>query len=599
MDIGIIEFSPVAQFAIGRNHKITRWNRACELLTGRYSHEMVGTDRQWEPFYPEKRPMLVDLVVEHDRKGMVSLYGENRIARSKVIPQAWETEVFFENVGGQPRHLRFLAAPIYDEGGDISGAVETFLDITEQKNFEQALIQSEEGYRVLAENVPDGLALMQEGRVLLVNKNFAEMFGYENPDELIGKRASDPIKASHKDFFENTLRNIETGETSEKVLRWPCLSRKGREIWVEGHPSLIKWENKPAVLTTVIDITEARAKAIAMKEETKRLRRENIHLRSSIRDRYKFGNIVGKSPAMQEVYDLILKAASKDVNVFIYGESGTGKELVARAIHEMSDRHDREFVPVNCGAIPETLLESEFFGHKKGAFTGAHMDRPGFLDLADGGVLFLDEVGELSLNIQVKLLRAIEGGGYTPVGSTKVKRSDIRIIGATNRDLKERVRSGLMRDDFFYRIHIIPITLPPLRKRKEDIPLLVDHFLKSHDHGKEVSTVPGKVMEALYSYHWPGNVRELQNALHRYFTVGILDFIHSEEEDLKGPGGEDSNGKPQDAGGNLRSAVEDLEKNMIVRALNQAGWNRSRAADVLGIPRKTLFRKMKKFDNLQ
>ena len=346
-------------------------------------------------------------------------------------------------------------------------------------------------------------------------------------------------------------------------------------------------------MSTVIDITETRSREIAIQEEAQRLRRENIQLKSSASDRYKFRNIVGKSLVMQEVYDLILKASSSDANVIIYGESGTGKELVARAVHDVSDRRSNAFVAVNCGAIPETLLESEFFGHKKGAFTGAYQDASGFLDQADGGTLFLDEIGNLNLNLQVKLLRAIEEGEYTPVGSNKTKRSHFRIIAATLENLVEQVQKGLMREDFFYRIHVIPIHVPPLRKRKDDIPFLVDYFLQSSDAHEKLVSIPPEIMKDLYNYDWPGNVRELQNALSRYLVVGRLDFIHAAE--TSAAAGEDM--LEEALSGtvvNLRSAVERLEKSIISEALNQTNWNRTKAASMLGIPRKTLFRKMTK-----
>jgi len=309
----------------------------------------------------------------------------------------------------------------------------------------------------------------------------------------------------------------------------------------------------------------------------------------------RFGNIIGKGPAMQGVYELISKAAASSANVVVYGESGTGKELVARAIHDMSDRRDRAFVPVNCGAIPETLLESEFFGYKKGAFTGAHMDKHGYLDLADRGTLFLDEVGELGLNMQVKLLRAIDGGGYFPVGSNKTKNSDFRIIAATNRNLTDQVNRGVIREEFFYRIHVIPITLPPLRERREDIPLLIDHFLKAYNGGKRPATIPGKIVEALYNYHWPGNVRELQNVLHRYLTVKRLDFINSNTSNEPVERSDLSVKEFEQEKITLSVAVENLEKVFISKALDQTQWNKSKTAMLLGISRRALFRKMKNF----
>jgi len=258
----------------------------------------------------------------------------------------------------------------------------------------------------------------------------------------------------------------------------------------------------------------------------------------------------------------------------------------------VSHRRDKAFVPVNCGAIPETLLESEFFGHRKGAFTGAYIDKHGYLDLAHGGTLFLDEVGDLSLNIQVKLLRAIECKKYFPVGSNRSKSSDFRIIAATNSDLMEKVRKGLMREDFFYRIHVIPITLPPLRYRKEDVPLLIAHFLESYGNGTGRASLPEKIKKALYNYDWPGNVRELQNVLHRYLTVGTLDFTDCKSPScpagVSRPATHDAYHQPI----NLRDAVERLERELISRALAQTRWNRTKAARLLGISRRALFRKM-------
>jgi len=364
--------------------------------------------------------------------------------------------------------------------------------------------------------------------------------------------------------------------------------KDGRSLWVEGHHSVIQFDGKPAVLTTLRDVTERVLKEIAMREEAEHLRRENITLRSSMRERYRFGNIIGKSQPMQEVYELILRAAGSNASVCIFGESGTGKELVARAVHELSGRRHKEFVTVNCGAIPEDLLESEFFGHKKGAFTGAYTDKAGYLDLADGGSLFLDEIGELSLNMQVKLLRAIDGGDYLPVGSSRPRKSDFRTIAATNKNLVDQVKKGLMREDFFYRVNVIPIALPPLRDRKEDIPLLADHFLRSYAEEGKPTRLPGDILEAFFNHTWPGNIRELQNVIHRYLTVDRLDFMGV--GDFVHPGDERTR-----EGKHLRETVEDLEKSSVSGALEQTRWNKSKAASLLGISRRSLFRRMHKF----
>ena len=285
---------------------------------------------------------------------------------------------------------------------------------------------------------------------------------------------------------------------------------------------------------------------------------------------------------------------------------------MAKAIHRLSNRSQNSFVPVNCAAIPENLIESEFFGYKKGAFTGANSDKQGYLDMANGGTLFLDEVGELGLNIQAKLLRAIEGGGYSPVGSNIVKHSDFRIIAATNKNLMEYTKKGLMREDFFYRIHIIPIQLPPLRQRKEDIPLLVEHFIRLNSPGKKIVSVPGNVLETLQKYDWPGNVRELHNVIQRYLMVNKIEFLAP----LKKPPSEMKNDEQvsfndmrndhefhEEAENTEKSPIikdlsdytEKSEKAAILEALNQNRWNKGKTAEILNISRKTLHRKMQRF----
>ena len=297
---------------------------------------------------------------------------------------------------------------------------------------------------------------------------------------------------------------------------------------------------------------------------------------------------------MQRVYELILKAAATDANVILYGESGTGKELVAHAIHEMSSRKSGAFVPVNCGAIPESLMESEFFGHRKGAFTGAVIDKHGFLDLADGGTLFLDELGEIGQRMQVKLLRAIDGGGFIPIGGSQVKNPDLRIVAATNRDVAEQVRRGRIREDFFYRIHVIPIHLPPLRERKEDIALLVEHFLLKSGAGQPAAVISAPVMEELIAHEWPGNVRELQNTVCRYLTLKKLDFagatrpVQRQTPDGFLP-------LPDAESGTLECMVEQYERSVILKTLERHRWQREVSAEALGIHRKTLFIKMKKY----
>lgn len=261
---------------------------------------------------------------------------------------------------------------------------------------------------------------------------------------------------------------------------------------------------------------------------------------------------------------------SFDASVLIYGESGTGKELVAGAIHNLGKRKDQFFLPVNCGGIPDNLIEGKFFGYKKGAFTGANIDKSGFLEVADKGSLFLNEIGEINLNMQAKLLRAIDGDGHIPLGSSMPVKTDVRIIAVTNKNLEVLVKNGLMGSAFFYRINVIPIYLPPLRKRKEDISLLIYHFLKKFSSGKTFPHIPSQIMTALENHDWPGNVRELQNIIHRYVALNRLDVFGSlaTASDGKETISEEEPG-PDDEVLDLQDAIQNYEKKVITTCLKK------------------------------
>ncbi|QDV05743.1 Transcriptional regulatory protein ZraR [Planctomycetes bacterium Poly30] len=305
--------------------------------------------------------------------------------------------------------------------------------------------------------------------------------------------------------------------------------------------------------------------------------------------------LVGTSRAMEEIFRRIQLAADSDVTTLITGESGTGKELAARAIHGLSDRKDRPFVAINCSAIPEGLLESELFGHAKGAFTGAIRDRAGVFQSADGGTLFLDEIGEVSPHIQVKLLRVLQERVVQRVGDDRPIPVDVRLLTATNRDLHESVAEGSIRDDFYYRIRVFDIRMPALRERASDIPLLARHFVEevSRARGKSVDGIAHDALEAMVRYSWPGNVRELHNAIEyamvvqRGDTLGLLDL----PEDVRGR----SQGGAASLGQAPRTPDEEAERMRILRALDDHGWNRSRASESLGISRVTLWKKIRRY----
>jgi len=315
------------------------------------------------------------------------------------------------------------------------------------------------------------------------------------------------------------------------------------------------------------------------------------YLRDELKGKYSFRNIIGKNPGMQKIYNLIEVVSNSNSTVLITGETGTGKDLVARAIHYNSLRRAKPFIKVSCAALPETLLESELFGHKKGAFTGAVRDKPGRFQLADGGTIFLDEVGEIPLSIQVKLLRIIEEQEFEALGDTKSTKVDVRIIAATNRDLKKEIREGRFREDLFYRLNVIPIHLPPLRERKDDIPLLVEHIIKTLNEreGRNIHSVSRETMELLLDYDWIGNVRELENAIEYAFVHcdGNIILPQHLPVDIRKL-------KKEEARIEGKTLAE-LEKEFIKKMLKANNFDRGKTAKALRISRTTLWRKIKKY----
>ena len=321
--------------------------------------------------------------------------------------------------------------------------------------------------------------------------------------------------------------------------------------------------------------------------ERKRLRDENLYLRKQLETQHRFENIIGKSGRILEVFDTIRKISDSPSTAMITGESGTGKELVARAIHFNSLRRDKPFVSVNCGAIPEGLMESELFGHVRGAFTGAVSNKIGLFSAGEGGTLFLDEITEIPPLLQVKLLRAIQTREIRRVGDTKDMKTDVRLIAASNRNLEDAVKDGILREDLYYRLNVIPIQLPPLRERREDIPLLVAHFLQKFgkDLGKEARGVAPEAMIVLERYHWPGNIRELENVLERAIVLGAGDVLGIEslpetlrrERPVKGM---EAVELPED-GLDLEATLDTIERGYLQRALDRTGGVQTKAAELL------------------
>ncbi len=325
----------------------------------------------------------------------------------------------------------------------------------------------------------------------------------------------------------------------------------------------------------------------------KNLAAENKALRQRISSPTGFQNLIGKSDTMQRVYKLIQQVAPTNSTVLIVGKSGTGKELVAKAVHYKSLRKENIFLPVNCGAISETLIESELFGHKKGSFTGATEDKPGLFKVADGGTLFLDEIGDLPLNLQVKLLRVLEDRQFLPVGGTKPIKTNIRLIAATNQNLKEKMKAGEFREDLFYRLNVIEIELPSLNERKEDIPLLVNHFIEKYcdEMGRKVIGVDNDTMRYLMAHDWHGGVRELENVIERALIFAENNVITPKDltENIRGD-------KASSYPDSLKEAVKDFEKDHILKTIKKYEYNKDEVSQALQIGLSSLYRKMEELN---
>ena len=339
--------------------------------------------------------------------------------------------------------------------------------------------------------------------------------------------------------------------------------------------------------------------AVNKASEREKLRHENKLLRDQVSKRYSFQNIIAQSASMQEIFETVKKISDYKTTALICGESGTGKELIARALHYNSTRRAKRFVAINCGAIPENLLESELFGHRKGAFTDATRDKKGLFEVAEGGTIFLDEIGELPLHLQVKILRVLQEQEIRPVGDERLVKIDVRVIAATLRDLEQDVLAGRFRDDLYYRLNVITLRIPPLRERREDIPLLVNFFVKKHREklGLPVYGISPEALQALSEYSWPGNIRELENCIERamILTEGELISLESLPKAVHADTGPANNIQFSDDDLSIKNHTRSLEENLIRRALEITNGNRTHAAKLLEISHRTLLYKLKEY----
>ncbi|MGC8965606.1 MAG: sigma-54-dependent transcriptional regulator [Caldimicrobium sp.] len=443
---------------------------------------------------------------------------------------------------------------------------------------------------------PKILVVDDEVDILNILKFLLEREGYEVDTTLNGEEA---IKKIEKNYYDIVLTDLRMPGISGIVLleKTKELSPSTEVVIMTAYASIesaVEAIKKGAadyiVKPFINEDLKMRLRRIL---EHKKLQREVEILKYQLSQKITGDLFFGTSPQMQEILRLLERITPTKSTVLILGESGTGKGVLAEFIHYNSPRKDKPFISINCSAIPETLLESELFGYKKGAFTGAVSDKKGLIELANEGTLFLDEIGDMPLNLQAKILKFLEFGEFIPLGDTVKKQVDVRVIAATNKDLEALIKEGKFREDLYYRLNVIEIKIPPLRERKEDIPALTYFFIDklSKEHGKKIKGITSEALTCLMQYNWPGNVRELKNVIERAIILATEEYITLNElpERIKGEKNLSQSFKP------LKEALEEFEKNIILKTLKQCAYNKEKAAQLLGIDLATLYRKLKKY----
>lgn len=444
--------------------------------------------------------------------------------------------------------------------------------------------------RAFIEKFPLPVAMAINERIHAANDAYAALTGFASPEAMLGVHVSTFIHPADRERFLDLNRDRHAGLVSGQTYRWKY-SVRGKMRIIEGHPTIFRLGGDTILISTVADITDAVQREQELEREKQLLHQQNRRLMERIGRQMEV--FVGSSATMKKTLDEALRLGATDANMVILGETGSGKSLLARIIHDISPRAGKPFVRVNCAAIPESLLESEFFGHARGAFTGAVARKAGYLAAADGGTLFLDEVGELSLAMQAKLLHAIENKRFMPVGATREVKSDVRLICATNRDLLRMMREGGLREDFFYRIFVGDVRVPPLRERRQDIPDLTRFFFAKFGMEWREDAAFAKLLNRLLAYSWPGNVRELQNVLMRYVATGELRLFSVPREQLRHAPAEGGAGEPPDGREelNLAACLERAERACIQRALALCNGRKDRAARLTGQSLRTFHRR--------
>jgi PAS domain S-box-containing protein len=569
----LFEASPDAVFVTDQTGLILRANPQAEGMFGYSYRELVG-----QP---------VELVIPERFHAVHPKHRSSYSLEPRVRAMGAGLELFGRRKDGTEIPVDIMLSPLEMPGGQLTVAV--IRDVSQKKLAEQALQRSEQQFRSLFEFSPDAIVVTnREGKITEVNTQAENVFGYLR-SELLGQPIEilipERFRATHPGHRANYAAHSRV-RTMGAGLDLYGLRKDGTEFPVDIMLGPAEGPEGQIVLSVIRDLSEKRE----AEEALRRSEQAKSYLEEELVTTQQFEEIVGECSGLKRVLKQVQDVAGTDATVLILGETGTGKELIARAIHRLSPRRDNAFVRLNCAAIPSGLLESELFGHEKGAFTGAIAQKIGRLELAHQGTFFLDEVGDLPAELQPKILRALQEKEFERVGGSRTIPVNVRLVAATNRDLATMVGTGQFRSDLYYRLRVFPVTIPPLRERRDDIPLLVRYFLASHSKrmGRHIETIPDETMETLVRWHWPGNVRELENFIERSVILSPGAVLHAPLAELE---------QIEASSGSADANLEAAEREHILRVLREckgmiSGPNG--AAERLGLKRTTLNSKIKK-----
>lgn len=556
LSLGVISLSP--------ERKIVGFNKAAELITGLKESEVVGK-------YCYK--LFKDLLCGGHCRYLESDESEKETLVSEVVISEESSPKY---------SITKIESPIYNDQNKVMGCIEIFQDHSAFKELIKRIRFDDLRLKLILDNLDIGILTVDRGNhISFFNQKAEKITGFCR-SEILGRPCE---KIFGKGFCRKLLAEARLGSEEEPSIHQEgdIFTKQGQKIPIKANYMTIKNEEGKVVggLTTITDLSL------------------KYHYNRLVKNYYTFYDMVGKDEKMQKIFEIVPVVAASDATILIHGETGTGKDLLAKIIHNLSHRSKKPFIKVNCASLPDTLLESEMFGYMKGAFTGALRDKPGRFNQADEGTIFLDEIGDVPLSIQAKLLRVLEDKEFYPLGSQKTAKVDVRIISATNRDLENLIREKQFREDLFYRLNVMNIELPALRERKSDLPILISHIMKRLSAGqdKTVHRVTEEAMKVLLNYDYPGNVRELENILEhamiicqgqaierKHLPIPILKSIKNRAVDLNNQNG--------------LSGEERSEKEKILSMLNEYGWNKTQTAKAMNIDRSTLWRKLRKYDIL-